>query len=115
MLYVLIQRLGQGTPCRVVHHVVLGHLRSWRPHYPLMVRVQRALYRAVGDEQTEVEGLVMDLLGQLDRRVAGGERLAEVRVALGASAPLRRIYAHLEDRGWDELHLVLLELFSEPG
>ncbi|MEM9459228.1 MAG: serine/threonine-protein kinase [Myxococcota bacterium] len=112
-LHALIQRLGQGTPCRVIHHVLVGHDRPWRAHYSALVSVQRALYRAVGDEQTEVEGLVMDLLGQLDRRVAGGEHLAEVRVALGASAPLRRIYAHLEERGWDELHLVMLELFSE--
>ncbi|MCA9709128.1 MAG: serine/threonine protein kinase [Myxococcales bacterium] len=112
-LHALIQRVSQGTPCRVFHHVVIGHDRPWPPHYEPLVQAQRALFRAVADEHTEVEGLVMDLLARFDRRVAAGARPTEARQELGAAGSLRRISALLEERGWDELHLTLLELFPE--
>jgi len=113
-LHALVQRLGQGTPCRVVHHVVIGHDRPWPARYQPQVVIQRALFRADRDETHEVQEPIMELLAQLERRVVGGESLAQARRAVAGSASLRRVYPMLEARGWDELHLTLLEQFAEP-
>ncbi len=110
-LQALIARLGSGSS-RAVPHVVIGHDQPWPPHYDTLVEVQRALAATAGDEHPELEAQVVDLLGELDRRVAHGQAPTEARRALGASPQLQRIITQLEPRGWDELHLALLERFG---
>ncbi|MCA9654239.1 MAG: serine/threonine protein kinase [Myxococcales bacterium] len=109
----LVLRLGQGDGHHLFRHVVIGHDEPWPPRYDTLVEVQRALFRVATGEHREVEERVYDLLGELDRRVASGQDLGSVRLALARSPRMKQLLAQLDALGWDELHLVLLERFGE--
>jgi len=110
-LQALILRLGTGDGYRAYRHVVVGHDLPWPAHYPTLLEAQRALFSIPGTDHSEEEQLLTDLLGVFDRRVSTGEDAPTVRAELAASPPMKRLLSQLDARGWDELHLMMLELF----
>ncbi|MEQ8278779.1 MAG: serine/threonine-protein kinase [Deltaproteobacteria bacterium] len=108
----LVRRLGLGDEFRTMREIVVGHELPWRPHYTIVHRVQREMYRVKRAMSVEVEEAVLELLADFGREVTGGRTLIEAQVALGKSAPFARLCHELERLRLDEVHLALLEAFG---
>ncbi|NVB40614.1 protein kinase [Pseudenhygromyxa sp. WMMC2535] len=110
----LVARLSGGGNFQILRGLTIGHGLPWPRHYGLLVEVQRALYRVGAGLDEASEDTVLELIDELLRRLARGQRFADARAEIAATAELDGLLASLERRGWDELHLALLELFPTP-
>lgn len=111
-LRALVEGLAGAGRFQAIRHVTLGHGEPWPAHWDLVVELQRELLRrpaaaaAVGEA---VHGLLDRLVSHSD---AHGS-LSAARRAVTASPAYARLVAQLERSGWDDLHLVLLDLFPQ--
>src|SRR5262249_20187366 len=82
----------------------------WLRHWDLVVDVQREIRRRP-DADAEAVDATMALLARLGTEVAAGKSADKARAAIAASGDLARLSARLDRIGWDDLHLLLLDLF----
>ncbi|MCC6558117.1 MAG: protein kinase [Polyangiaceae bacterium] len=111
-LRALIEPLPGGGRFRAMRHIVIGHGEPWPRHWDLVVDIQRELCRRP-DAGEQIGEAVLALLDRLGADVTAGKGEGAARRAIAASPDFARLSAHLERIGWDDLHILLLDLF--PG
>ncbi len=109
-LRTLIEPLPGSDGFRAMRYVVVGHGEPWLRHWDLVVDVQREIQRRPGAD-AEIVAATMALLERLGADVAAGKSADAARAAVAASPDLARLSARLDRAGWDDLHLLLLDLF----
>ena len=107
-----MRQMGIEDGFRHVRDVVLGQGRGWEPHHRLLVRIQRELFRAPARDDASVARAVEELVTALGQTVTSGEPLISARRRLADSETFERVCKRLEELGWDDLHLALLEAFD---
>jgi class 3 adenylate cyclase len=110
-LQALIMQLAGGGGFVPFRHVVIGHQEPWPSYYGRMIEVQRELQRGADRGDEDSEDAVFEVLAQFDAEVAAGESVEVARRLVAATGAFAELTARLEHRGWDDLHLALLELF----
>ncbi|KIG13072.1 Serine/threonine protein kinase [Enhygromyxa salina] len=110
-LQALAQQLAGGGGFVPFRHVVIGHQQPWPSYYGRMIEVQRELQRGAGRGDEDSEDAVFELLARFDAHVGAGESIEVARHLVAATSAFAELTARLERRGWDDLHLALLELF----
>ncbi|PRP91145.1 Serine/threonine-protein kinase PrkC [Enhygromyxa salina] len=114
-LQALVTQVAGSGGFAPFRHVVIGHGQPWKSHYARMIEVQRELLAGAARGDHDTEDAVFELLRRFDAHVSAGESVDVARRLIAATAAFARLSARLERRGWDDLHLALLELFPSVG
>lgn len=112
-LETLIVRLAGGGRFQPFRHVITGHGEPWSRHYGPMIDVQRELHRLVDTIDEALEDDTHELLARLDARLAAGASFEDARARVADDPSAGRVSDELERRGYDELHLALLDLLPD--
>lgn len=110
-LSALVAQLAAGGDFEPFRQIVVGHEQPWPSHFDQLVEIQRVIFRAT-ERDEDSEAASFELLRTLDVALAAGEALESARARLGRSEGFRELALRLEQRGRDDLHLALLELFG---
>ncbi|WP_106092204.1 P-loop ATPase, Sll1717 family [Enhygromyxa salina] len=110
-LQALVMQLAGGGGFVPFRHVVIGHQQPWPSYYGRMIEVQRELQRGADRGDEDSEDAVFDVLARFDGHVGAGESVEVARHLVAATSAFAELTTRLEHRGWDDLHLALLELF----